>query len=135
MWFENCSMALDNAFQNLQLKKAEGFFLLVSSQFFFGIPSFCVSVRLVLGNTEKLLIYAEVGSILQPCCDSQRTLNLKGWKDAWCMIENIYVQAVDSGNVWKEYKNSQRKRTALSMLLNLLERSGLIRHMSTNKVV
>lgn len=48
----------------------------------------------------------------------------------WHIIENIYVKAVDSGNVWKDDKNGQRKRRTMFELLDLLERSGLSRHKS-----
>ena len=51
------------------------------------------------------------------------------------MIENIYIKAVDSGNIWKEDKNNQRKSRALSDLLNLFKTSGLSQRKSTHKVV
>ncbi|AET01690.2 midasin [Medicago truncatula] len=110
IWFENCSMALDHAFENLLLKKTSAFDVLLLQQ-----------------KNAK-----EVGSTLRSC-DSQRTLYQEGWKDVWHMIENIYIKAVDSGNIWKEDKNNQRKSRALSDLLNLLKTSGLSQRKSTHK--
>ncbi|XP_045787692.1 midasin-like [Trifolium pratense] len=110
MWFENCSMALDNAFQNLHLKKTSACDVLILQQ----------------KNVE------EIGSILRSC-DSQHTLYLEGWKDAWHTVENIYIKAVDSGNVWKDDKHGQRKRRTLSDLLDLLRSSGLPPNKSTDK--
>ncbi|XP_058750373.1 midasin-like isoform X2 [Vicia villosa] len=106
IWFENCSMALDNAFQNLQLKKTSTFNVLFLQQ----------------KNVE------EYGSILRSYRDSQHTLNLEGWKDAWHMVENLYIEAVDFSNIWKDDKSSYRKRKAFDHLLNLFRASGLTSH-------
>jgi hypothetical protein len=135
MWFENCSMALESAFQNLQLmKNVEGFFFFFFCHFLFGVPRFFGLICFLLGNTEKLTFCTEVGSI-QRSCDSQHTLYLEGWKDAWHTVENIYIKAVDSGNIWKDDKHSQRKRRTLTDLLDLLRSSGLSPNKSTDKVV
>ncbi|TKY64312.1 Midasin protein [Spatholobus suberectus] len=107
MWFDNCSEGLDSALQNLLLKKT--------------------SVLDVLPLHQKSV--EEIQGIFRPC-DSQRTLYLKGWKAVWCMIEKIYITAVDYGNLWKEEKKGQGKRRALSELLKLLESNGLSRHKS-----
>jgi len=49
MWFENCSMALDNAFENLLLKKTSAFdVLLLQQKNAEGIFSFCFLVILFL---------------------------------------------------------------------------------------
>jgi hypothetical protein len=43
MWFENCSMGLENAFQNLQLmKNVEGFFSSFFATFFLVFLDFLV---------------------------------------------------------------------------------------------
>lgn len=142
-------MALDTAFENLLLKKTSAFdVLLIQQKNAEGIFSFCFLVilflvfrvyffwsdLLLIAKCWKLVIYTEVGSILRSC-DSQRTLYQEGWKDVWHMIENIYIKAVDSGNIWKEDKNNQRKSRALSDLLNLFKTSGLSQRKSTHKVV
>lgn len=80
-----------------------------------------------------MIVYAESGSIFRPCTGSKHA-NLsyaEGWKKTWDLIENIYVAAVECGQLWKEESKSQGKRRALSSLLKLLESSGLSRHKST----
>ncbi|KAI5422495.1 hypothetical protein KIW84_045799 [Lathyrus oleraceus] len=111
MWFENCSMALDNAFQNLQHKKTSAFNVLF----------------LQLKNVE------EDGNILRSCRDSQHTLNLEGWKAAWHMVEKLYSKAVDFGNIWKDDKKSYRKRKAFDQLLKLFTERGLTSYKHQNE--
>lgn len=111
MWFENCSKTLDNALHSLQLKETSEF----------------DDLSLHHKNVEG------VGGIFRYCGDSQHTLHLEEWRAVWHMIENIYIKAVDSGNVWKDEKNGQRKRRTLFELLDLLERNGLSRHKSAYK--
>lgn len=99
----------------------------------FGVV-FLFSSFFFIGITEKLVICAEIGSVLRSC-DSQPTLYLKGWKAVWHMIEDVYTKAVDYGDVWKDDKNSQRKRRTLSDLLDSLKRSGLSMRKAIDEVV
>lgn len=123
-------MALDNAFQNLQLKKTSAFnVLFLQLKNVEGFPCFLVTLFcqfcFLFKNTEKLVCRAEDGNILRSCRDSQHTLNLEGWKGAWHTVESLYIKAVNFGNTWKDDKSSYRKRKAFDELLNLFRDSGL----------
>lgn len=123
---------------NFHLKKKEVFGILSprwKNFEGFDFPPFALSLLcwLCFGGNKDFIIYAESGSIFRPYTGSQHA-NLsyaERWNAIWDVIENIYITAVECGQLWKEDSKSQGKRRALSSLLKLLESSGLSRHKST----
>lgn len=61
-------------------------------------------------------------------CLSSHSSCLSGWKDVWCMLENICRVAIDSDELWRDENKKKGKKPAFLRLLNLLDSSGLHKH-------